>query len=260
MSRVMLVDVHAHLDLFGDRLDSVIQRAEDAGVKKIVAQGVNPHTNRLVLDMAQRYDVVEPALGIYPQDALKKEVEHESDDHNFQVTDFDFDEELAFIEDSHPVALGEIGMDYKNGEDPVQQKERFVRFIKLGKKLGIPLIIHSRKAEQDVIDLLEQQEAEKVILHCFSGRLKLIKRASELGYSFSIPTNIVRSEHFQRLVSMVDISQLLTETDSPFLSPFRDRENEPAFVLESLKKIAEIKGLTLEETANNVFMNYQRLF
>ncbi|HII71641.1 TPA: TatD family hydrolase [Candidatus Woesearchaeota archaeon] len=257
---MILIDVHAHLELFGDGLDAVIQRAKAAGVKKIVAQGVNPYTNRQVLDIAERYDIVEPALGIYPQDALKREVESEGDDHPFQVTDFDFDEELRFIERSKPVALGEIGLDYKNCTDPDQQKERFVKFIGLGRKLDIPLIIHSRKAEQDVIDLLEQNGAKKVILHCFSGKLKLVKRAADLGYSFSVPTNIVRSEHFQKMVEMVNISQLLTETDAPYLSPFPDRKNEPAFIIETIKVMARIKGMTEEDVANNIFMNYQRLF
>jgi len=140
------------------------------------------------------------------------------------------------------------------------QKEIFIKIIKLSKKINKPLIIHSRKAESDIIDILENSDAKKVILHCFSGKLKLIKKAAELGYYFSVPTNVVRSSQFQKLVEMVDINQLLTETDSPYLSPYKNRRNEPAFIIETIKKIAEIKNISINETANNIFMNYQKVF
>ena len=126
--------------------------------------------------------------------------------------------------------------------------------------MDIPLIIHSRKAELDVVEMLESSDIKKVVLHCFSGRHHLIKRAAEHGWSFSVPTNIVKSEHFQKMVEMVNISQLLTETDAPYLSPFTGKRNEPAFIAESLKKIAEVKNMTVDDTANNIFMNYQHLF
>ncbi len=256
---MILIDVHAHLELLDD-LDSVIQRAKQAGVKKIISQGVNPKTNRIVLDLAKKYDIVEPALGVYPVDALARETEKDADDHPFKPEPFDFDEELRWIEQQKPIALGEIGLDYKNGKDKDTQKEHFIKFIELSRRLDIPLIIHSRKAELDVIDLLEKHQANKVILHCFSGKLKLVRRAADLRYCFSIPANIVRSQHFQKMVEMIGINQLLTETDAPYLSPFPDKPNEPAFVLETIKKIAEIKGMTEEDVATNIFMNYQRIF
>jgi len=257
---VMLVDVHAHLDhaLFSKDLDSVISRARDAGVKVIVANGVDPETNRLVLDICSKYDLVRPALGIYPPDALAIEVKQGG--YPLDLVPYDVDKELDFIERSHPIALGEVGLDYKNCADPVAQKQIFQKFIGLSMRLDIPLIVHSRKAESDVIDMLEASGAKKVVLHCFSGRFSLVKRAAAKGWTFSIPANVVKSEHFQKLVELVHISQLLTETDSPYLSPFANTRNEPAFVLESLKKIAEVKKMTLEDTSNNVFMNYQNLF
>jgi TatD DNase family protein len=108
--------------------------------------------------------------------------------------------------------------------------------------------------------MLESSNAKKPILHCFCGRKHLIKRAADNGWSFSIPTNVVNAEHFQNMAREVHISQLFTETDSPYLSPFRGKRNEPAFVIEAVKKIAEIKGMTVEDTANNIFMNYQNMF
>jgi TatD DNase family protein len=251
----ILIDVHAHLD-WPDMLqdiDNVIQRAREAGVKVIIANGVDRESNRRVLELAGKYDIVQPALGIYPIDALQTE-----QGESFKETDID--KELDFIKQQDIIAIGEVGLDMKNGQDLEMQKDLFLKLINIAKEKDIPVIVHSRKAEQECIDVLEATGYKKVVMHCFSGRKHLIKRAADLGYYFSIPTNIVKSEHFQQLVKDVHISKLLTETDAPFLSPFPGKTNEPAFVIESLKKIAEIKGMTLDDTANNIFMNYQNLF
>ena len=99
-----------------------------------------------------------------------------------------------------------------------------------------------------------------VVMHCFSGNKKLIQRAAGLGYYFSIPANIIKLQHFQTLVEMVDINQLLTETDGPWLSPYSQGHNEPAFVAEAIKKIAEIKKLTEKEVADQIWENYLVVF
>jgi len=256
----IFVDVHAHIDheLFKTDFDAMIDRARQAGLKVIVANGVDPSTNRVVLELAKKYDIVKPALGIYPPDALETEVKQ--DMYPVDLKEYDLDEELEFISKADPIALGEVGLDYKYGKDKLHQKKVFQGFIDLAEKMDIPLLIHSRKAEADVVEMLESSNAKKVVLHCFSGRHHLVRRAAGHGWSFSIPTNVVRSQHFQTVIDIVHMSQLLTETDSPYLTPFRDQRNEPAFVVESLKKIAEIKGMTVEDTANNVFMNYQKMF
>jgi len=256
----IFIDVHAHLDhpMFRDDMDQVIERARQAGVKVIITQGLDPESNRAVLDLARRYDIIKPALAIYPPDALKQELEQA--DQPRETTPFNIDEEFEFIAKQDPIALGEVGLDYSTGSDFPSQKALFQRFIELSEKKGLPLIVHSRKAELDVVDMLDSSNAKKVVLHCFSGRKHLIRRAADNGWSFSIPTNIVRSEHFQAMAKEIHISQLFTETDSPYLSPFAGKRNEPAFVVESTRKIAEMKGMTLDDTANNIFMNYQNMF
>jgi TatD DNase family protein len=97
-------------------------------------------------------------------------------------------------------------------------------------------------------------------MHCFSGKKSLIQRAADNGWSFSVPPVIVRLQHFQIMAEMVNISQLLTETDAPYLSPFPGQRNEPGFVIETIKKIAEIKRMTEEDVANNIYMNYTNMF
>ena len=254
---VILYDVHVHLEhpLLKD-LDSVIQRARDAGVKVIIANGIDRETNRKVLELAARYDIVRPALGIYPPDALSAE-EAESD---WITGKIDVDDELRFIASESPVAIGECGLDYKFGSDKERQKSIFLKLMDIAKEKDVPIIVHSRKAEEDCIDLLEKSGHKKVVMHCFSGRKHLIRRASDLGFFFSVPCTVLKSEHFQNLVKTVNISQLLTETDAPYLSPFPGKVNEPAFVAETVKKIADIKGMTFDDAANNLFMNFQRLF
>ena len=123
-------------------------------------------------------------------------------------------------------------MDKENFE---KQKQVFQKLINLAEKINKPLIVHSRKAEADVIEMLENSKA-KVLLHCFCGKKSLIKKAADLGFNFSIPTNVVRAQNFQGLIKEVDINQLFAETDAPYLSPFKDKRNEPAFCIRILQK------------------------
>lgn len=251
----LLVDVHCHLDFKGlvERLDEIIENAKKAGLKAIISSGITPETNKKVLEIASKYDIVKPSFGLYPMDALEREGKENK---------FDVDKELEFWQKNKDkfISIGEVGLDYFNGKDKVMQKSVFEKVLEIAKKLDKTVIIHSRKAELDAIDILESSGIKKVIMHCFSGRKHLVKRAYDLGYYFSIPTNVVRLQQFQDMVKEIDINHLFCETDAPFLSPFKDKINEPAFVFESYKKIAEIKGMTLEEVEKNVWMNFERLF
>jgi len=245
----MLVDIHAHLDYkeFDNDRDAVIKRAQKAGIVAIINNGINPQTNRKTLELAAKYPLVKPALGIYPSEAVK--LNHEQ-----------LDKEFRFIEKSKPVALGEVGLDLKEVSELKVQKEVFERFIKLSEKMGIPLIVHSRKAEQEVFDCLVSSDAKQVDFHCFSGKLALARKIEDNGWHLSIPPNISHATHFQEIVKQVSLSHLLTETDSPFLSNAKGSRNEPANVAFAVKKIAELKGLDCLETENNLFMNFSRLF
>jgi len=252
----LLIDTHCHLDFKGlvERLDEVIENAKKAGLKAIITSGITPQTNKQVLEIASEYDIVKPSFGLYPMDALERE--------GIEKNQFDVDQELEFWQKNKDkfISIGEVGLDYKNGKDKVMQKSVFEKILETAKKLNKPVIIHSRKAELDALDILESSGIKKVIMHCFSGRKHLVKRAYDLGYYFSIPTNVVRLQQFQDMAREIDINHLFCETDAPFLSPFKDKINEPAFVFESYKKIAEIKGMTLEEVEKNIWMNFEKLF
>ncbi len=248
----MFIDIHTHLDheLFNSDRDAVVQRAKDVGVSIILTNGTNPQTNRAALALAERYLCVKVALGIYPIETVAPS------------QPFELDSELSFIH-AHAkkiVAIGEIGLDYKESTEKEKQQDALRKQLQLAKKLKKPVILHSRNAEEDVLTLLEEERMEKVLLHCFCGKKKLIERAAKQGWFFSIPTSVTRATHFQELIRAIPTSHLFCETDAPYLSPIKEQRNEPAFVLESYKMIAQLKGLELEEVKNLIFNNWQRLF
>lgn len=243
-----LVDVHAHLDIFEEKeMSLAIARAAQKGVKTIINNSVNPKTNRKSLQLQKEFKIVKAGLGLYPLEAIK-------------MTESEIDEELEFMKNSNFVAVGEIGLDYQETEDRVKQQKVFEQQLELAKKLAKPVIVHSRKAEKEVVETLISSECKKVVLHAFHGSMKLVKTAIDSGFHFSIPSNVLRSQHFQKLVEAADTSNLLTETDAPFLGPYEDGKSEPAYVELSVKKIAEIKKIDVEETAGQLYRNYQQLF
>lgn len=262
---MLLVDVHAHLDheRFKGDLDAVIERARIAGVKAIITSGVNSTTNRIVLDLSKKYEIVKASFGLYPIDALDAELQTSSG-FSRDVEPLDVDAELDWIKKhkENCVSIGEAGLDYHwiQGKEK-EQKITFQKVIALAEKIKKPLVVHSRKAELDAVEMLESSSLKKnIIMHCFMGRKHLVKRAADNGWSFSIPPIIVKLQQFQLLAEIANMNQILTETDCPYLSPFPGQRNEPAYVIETVKKIAEVKGMVPEEVANAIFMNYQQLF
>src|SRR3989338_2126914 len=257
----LLIDIHCHLDhpKFND-LGKVIENARKSGLKILLTNGINPETNRKALEIAKKYDIVKAALGIYPVSQLAREIKEGN--YPIKLEEFDVDKEIEFIEKNKDniLAIGEIGLDGLDKENINEQKAIFEKLVSLAEKIKKPVIVNSRRAEQEVVGVLESSNCRKVLLHCFSGKRRLVKKAADLGYHFSVPTNIVRAQNFQLMAERVDISQLFCETDSPYLSPFQGVRNEPAFVVESYKKIAEIKKMEVQEVANNIWMNFQRLF
>ncbi|RME30787.1 TatD family deoxyribonuclease, partial [Candidatus Woesearchaeota archaeon] len=205
--------------------------------------------------------IVQAALGLYPLDAPNVELRNDSQDYDRSCTKT-VDETLKQVK-AHArdiVAIGEVGMDLKYSDDEQHQLANFMKFVRLANQLKKPLIIHSRKAEKHVLDLLEDAKVNNAVLHCFSGGRKLIKRAVELGLRLTVTSNANRLQHFQMLARDVPLGQLLTETDAPYLSPVRGERNEPQNVRVAVETIAKMKGLNADEVARNIFLNYTRTF
>ena len=257
----LLIDTHSHLDhpLLINKMDEIIERAKNAGLKHIITNGINPETNRICLELSKKYDIVECGMGIYPRDALKKEAE--TGEAHLDVKDFDIDEEINFIKKNknNIVAVSEVGLDFVAGESQ-QQMEDFQKMIQLSEELSKPIVIHSRKAEEKCIAMLESSKNKKIIMHCFSGKKSLVKKIIDNGWFLTIPTVVVRAFQIQENIKLAPITQLFCETDSPYLSPYKEHSNEPSYVIESYKKIAEIKGMDIIEVANNIYMNWQEVF
>jgi TatD DNase family protein len=263
-----LVDTHCHLihEQFKDDIDAVVQRAKDAGFSAIICSGVNPPTNRQVLELSKKHDIVKAALGIYPIDALG--IAPDGTGLARYQGKINIDEEFTFFNEHKNAitAIGEVGLDYKFGADhKEQQKANFKKIIQHTEKIGKPIVVHTRRAELDCVELLESSSIKHIILHSFEAKKTLIRRAADNGWYFSVPTNVVRSQQFQTLLSIVPLQQVFTETDAPWLSPFKEADgtpirNEPAFVAESLKKFAEIKEMSKEDVAAQIWKNYVKVF
>ena len=248
----MLVDIHAHLefDSFKNDLDKVIERAKKANVKYIINSGTNQKRNEQTLKLAEKYDIIKASLGIYPTEVLKK-------DEN------ELDENVNFIKKNKNkiIAIGEIGLDYYETKEKInEQKKLFQKLIQLTEKLRLPVIIHSRKAEKDAIEILESSNLKKIIMHCFSGKIKLVNKIQDNGWFTSIPPIITFSSHFKKIAEIMPTTQIFTETDSPFLAPIKGKRNEPAFIGYTINEISKIKNLDKNEIKKIIFMNFQKIF
>ncbi len=241
----MIYDVHAHMDFFKEEeLKSIL---EDSKIALVISNSVNMKSCENNLELSKKYLKLKLATGLYPEDNLK-------------LTDFAKLKTFVKNNKKQVFAIGEIGLDKQEKCDFKIQEKIFIQELELAKELNVPSIIHTRKAEREVIDILENFKEQRIILHCFSGNFKLIKRAVELGFYFSIPAILIRSEHFQKLVAEVPRDRILTETDSPLLSPYKDKPNQPAYIRETLKKLAEIWKISEKEAENQIEKNTRHMF
>lgn len=239
---MIFVDVHNHIDheQFNADRDQVITRAKKAGCTAIIANSTNEQSTKRILDIQKEFPIVKLAVGLYPEYAEQS---------------LDFVREYA----KHAVAIGEIGLDGTVSTKFELQQAVFSAQLNIASEMKLPVIIHSRKAETQVLEQLKDHQFP-VILHCFCASHRLIKLGIERNYFFSIPPKVVYDMQFQQLVSLVPIQLLLTETDSPYLGVEKGVRNEPANCTATIEKIAQIKQLDPQETANMIFANYQRAF
>ncbi|HXC92701.1 MAG TPA: TatD family hydrolase, partial [Geobacteraceae bacterium] len=254
---ISLIDSHAHIygpEFAGD-FDGMMQRAADAGVGTIVVVGADLESSIQAAELAQRHPNLYAAVGIHPHDAAG-------------VTEESYRRIAELARDMDKVvAIGEIGLDFYRDRSPRPDQERvFRRFIRMARELNLPVIVHDRDAHERVLEILREEFAETVggVLHCFSGDLAMAQECIDLGFSISIPGTITYPNNtaLQEVVKAVKIEHLLVETDCPYLSPVphRGKRNEPSYVRLTAGKVAELKGLTLEDVARITTLNTERLF
>ncbi len=253
----MYIDTHAHLNFksFNNDYEAVIERAQNAGVDKIIIPGSNLETSQKAIEITEKYPNCYAAVGLHPI--------HIKDE---KLDEADF---LKLAKNKKVVAIGETGLDYyhdKSANNTAElQKEIFQKHINIASQVGKPLIIHSREANDDILSLLISQNlSSRGVFHCFPGDIAMARLVLDLGFYLSFTGLITFSKNYANLdvIKEAPLDRLMIETDCPYLTPdpYRGERNEPAFVVEVAKKIAEIKKISLDEVARITTQNAIELF
>jgi len=259
-------DVHAHLThprLIADS-EAVLQRARAAGVTRIISNGLNPEDNAQVERLAHSDSIVLPAFGLYPIDAVLPEMHAMGVEYPRQPGPWTTDEAVSWVREhcEDAVAVGEIGLDgyWVPEELWSRQEEVFRSLVQIGIDADKPLIIHSRKRERRCFEILEEMGAKRANFHCFGGKVKLARRIAEAGFHLSVPANARRSESFTRMLETLPRTQLLLETDCPYLAPERGATNEPATVAGTASYAAELWQEDSAAVQEQLETNFRTLF
>ena len=253
----MLIDSHCHLDFpdFAEDLDGIVARAASAGVGRMVTISTRVRRLHELLAIAERYENVYCSVGTHP---------HHADEEDGITAD----ELIALTGHPKVVALGEAGLDkfYDNGS-PEAQERGFRAHIAAARATGLPLVIHTREADEHCGRVLEEEMAKgpfRAVLHCYTGGRELAMQAIALGLhiSFTGILTFKKSENLRALAAELPADRILVETDAPYLAPgkFRGKRNEPAYVVETAKVLAETRGVSLEDISRQTTETFFKLF
>jgi len=254
----MFVDSHCHLDKldvkhYPNGLDDALEEAAAAGVSKVLCIGIDLENIDTVLKLAERHPQVYASVGVHPL---------------YQKSREPTTKELIKLAD-HPkvVAIGETGLDYFYCEGDLQwQRQRFQSHIEASLETNLPLIVHTRSAKNDTLQMLKDLGKERIsgVLHCFTEDLDMAQQAIELGFSISISgiATFKNADALRCVIRELPIEKLLIETDAPWLTPmpFRGKPNEPKHVVEVAKMIANLKNMSLDDVARQTTKNFHQLF
>ncbi|MGE0563902.1 MAG: TatD family hydrolase [Pseudolabrys sp.] len=253
----MLVDSHCHLDFpdFAAELDSVVERARAANVGRIVTISTRVRRHNEILAIADRFPDVFCSVGTHPHNA------HEE-------LDIGTDELLRIADHPSVVAIGEAGLDYHYDNSPRDAQEQgFRAHIAAARRSGLPLVIHSRDADDDMARILEEETGKgafPAVLHCFTGGRDLAMRAVALGHyvSFTGILTYKKTEDLRAIAAELPADRILVETDAPYLAPgkFRGKRNEPSYVVETARMLADARKTGFDEIARQTTDNFFRLF
>ena len=252
-----VIDSHCHLDMdFDADRDAVLARARTAGVAAMVTIGASGRfdANHAAVAIAAAHEPVYATVGVHPHEAAS-------------VDDAVIDALAELAAQPKVVAIGESGLDYHYEHSPrPAQREAFARFIQLAHRLGKPIVIHLREADDDAVDVLRAERGGEIggVIHCFSGDAASARRFLDLGFhiSFSGIATFKTAEPLREAARIVPSDRLMIETDAPFLAPipYRGRRNEPALVVQTAATIAEVRGEPIEQVAAATTANTRRLF
>lgn len=251
----MFVDSHCHLNFpeFENDLDQVIENARQQGITTLLTVNTRLNETARLQQIAEHYKNVFFSVGVHPHNAK-------------DYANTDLLNQLKTLT-NHPkaIGLGETGLDYHYNNSPAsEQIHCFEQHLQAGIDLDLPVIIHTREADQDTLATLDRYPKAKGVFHCFSGSTALAEAALEQGFylSFSGIITFKNAEELRQIVKMIPLDRILVETDSPFLAPLphRGKRNEPAYTRINAEKIAEVKGIDLEIIAKHTTDNFFKLF
>ncbi len=256
----MFIDSHAHIDFYSYDEDrpEMIQRAQEAGIDIIVAVGngdILKDSHKIAQQLADQYPFIYTTVGVHPHDA--------------SLLDQELENKLVALS-HHPkvIGWGEIGLDYYYDNSPREvQQHAFIQQLKLAKERRLPVIIHTRDAEEDTKQILKEYWLDtglRGIFHCFTGSYELAKAAVDMGFliSFSGVITFKKSKELRETAARLPLDSLLIETDCPYLAPepFRGKRNEPAWVKETAKRLAELHSITIEKLGEITSNNFRKFF
>jgi len=251
----MLVDTHAHLQWasFDRDREEVIRRAREVGVENIVNIGFDVEGSKKAIELAEKHAGVSATVGIHP--------------HNASQLNQDVLNVLRKLsENPKVVAIGEIGLDYYRNLSPREsQKKAFEAQLSLAEELRLPVVIHDRNAHADILEILSRLKGKmKIIMHCFSGSREMAEQCLRYGFyiSFAGPVTFPNARRLHEAAKMIDVNKILLETDSPWLAPqeVRGKRNEPAFLPFIAKKMADLKGISMDKLAEATTKNAREAF
>lgn len=251
---IPIVDTHCHLDLDAfdtDRCET-LKRGLDAGVRAMILIGYNPERWVSTQRMCERWPFLIRAVGVHPNDAT--------------IWNDDVRNRLrAEIEESQPVAVGEIGLDfYRSAESKSEQIQAFEEQLEIAAEFQLPVIIHQRSAEAEVLEILERHRPSSGVMHCFTGDTNFASRCIDLGFHLGIGGVVTypRSTAIREAVAAVPLESLVLETDAPFMAPQsrRGKRNEPALLTEVVEEVARAKDVSVEQVRNQTTRNAINLF
>ena len=246
----MLIDIHAHL-FFYRNIEEKIKEDVEKGVKIIIENGLNKESNRKVIEESKKFTITYFALGYHPTDIIKESEKTINNEIEF----------ILNVKDTKFLAIGEIGLDYywiKDENNIKKEKFWFEKFLEIAEKLNKPVILHSRNAEEDTIEIAANYKCIK-ILHSFWNK-KYLKDAIDRGFYISIPAFVYKDKHLQEIAKETPLDLILTETDAPFLDPIEKRNNNSWKIIYGLRKISELKRISLEEAEQSIIKNFTKIF
>ena len=250
-----LVDSHVHLDheQFRDDLDALLDRAHQQGITRMLTIGTGDGPPKLdcAIELALKYEGVYATVGVHPHEAAKADPKT-------------FDNLRVLMTEPKVLAFGEIGLDYHYDFSPREvQREVFIEQLRIAQGSGKPVIIHTREAWDDTLEILRREWSGPGIMHCFTGDETQARQALDLDFhlSFGGVLTFKTAENVRQAAAIVPNDRLLVETDAPYLAPIphRGKRNEPAFMIETVRKLAEVRGTTPDEIAALTTHNYNQL-